>query len=98
MIDVMPHAEGSVLPVRAQPAARKNGIVGEHGGMLKVAVTAAAERGKANQALVDLLAKNLGVKRSQIDLLSGQTSHDKRFLIRGVSPAQLQAKLVSRLA
>jgi uncharacterized protein (TIGR00251 family) len=97
MIEITPHAEGCVLTVRAQPGARKNAIVGEHNGALKVAVTAAPERGKANRALVDLLRKTLRLKGSEIELLHGETSHDKRFLIRGLTPAELQARLASLL-
>ena len=93
MIAVTPHADGCILPVRAQPGARKNGLVGEHAGALKLATTAAPERGKANKALVELLAEVLKLKKSQIALLSGETSHDKRFLIRGVTAVALNERL-----
>ncbi len=43
--------------MRAHAGARQNGIVGEHNGMLRVAVTAAPEKGKANKAIVDVLSK-----------------------------------------
>src|SRR5436305_573126 len=93
MIAVTPHAEGCVLPVRAQPGARKNGVQGERAGALKVAVTAPPDQGRASQAILELLRETLGLKRSQIELLSGATSRDKRFLIRGVTKAQLEARL-----
>jgi uncharacterized protein (TIGR00251 family) len=93
MINLTEHAEGCVLPVRAQPGARKNAIVGEHGGALKIAVTAPPDRGKANKALVELLSEALGVKRGQIELLSGMTSHDKRFLIRSVAASEIQSRV-----
>src|SRR5262245_56397620 len=93
MIAVAERAEGCVLPVRAQPGARRAGIQGEQNGALKVAVTAPPEDGRANQALTELLRDELGLKRWQVELLSGQTSRDKRFLIRGLSAAELQAKL-----
>jgi uncharacterized protein (TIGR00251 family) len=93
MITIGDHAEGCVLPVRAQPGAKKIGVLGEHGGALKVAVTAPPQDGRANQALLEALRDVLGLKRSQIELLSGETSRDKRFLIRGVSKADLQARL-----
>jgi uncharacterized protein YggU (UPF0235/DUF167 family) len=51
------HAEGCVLPVRAQPGARKAGVLGEQAGALKVAVTAPPEDGRANRALVEVLAE-----------------------------------------
>jgi hypothetical protein len=72
--------------------------LGEHAGALKVAVTAAPERGKANKALVETLAAALDVKRSQIQLVAGEASQDKRFLIRGMAPVEVLAKLASLLA
>jgi uncharacterized protein len=93
MIALDEDAEGVVLPVRAQPGARINAVLGEHAGALKVAVTAPAEAGRANQALVELLRDALGLKRSQIELVAGMTSRDKRFLIRGVKKEDLQARI-----
>ena len=97
MIEISQHVEGSVLPVWAQPGARRNGIVGEAGGALKIAVTAPPDKGKANQALIDVLREALGVKSSQIQLLSGFTSRHKKFLIRGWSKPNLEGKLLSLL-
>jgi uncharacterized protein (TIGR00251 family) len=93
VIQITAHAEGAVLLVRAQPGARKTGILGEQAGALKVAVTAPPEDGRANKALVEALRQALDLKRSQVELLSGQTSRDKRFLIRGCTPTQLQARV-----
>ena len=97
MIAITDHAEGCVLPVRAQPGARKNAVLGEHAGALKVAVTAPPEDGRANQALVELLRDVLGLKRSQIELMGGQTSRDKRFLIRNVTKKELSATIAALL-
>jgi uncharacterized protein len=93
MIAVVAHAEGCVLPVRAQPGARKNGVKGEQAGSLKVAVTAPPDQGRANQALVEVLRDALHVKRSQIELLGGATSRNKRFLVRGITKGELEARL-----
>jgi hypothetical protein len=93
MISLAAHAYGVILPVRAQPGARKNAVVGEHNGALKVAVTAAPEKGKANKALVKLLAESLGLSKSHIELVSGETSQDKRFLIRAVDAATLAERI-----
>ena len=68
MIDLTPHAGGVVVPVLAQPGARKNAVLGERAGRLRVAVSAAPEKGKANAAVHDVLAEALGVKGSQISL------------------------------
>lgn len=93
MIAIEPHAEGAVLPVRAQPGARRNEIRGEQQGMLKVCVTQVAEKGKANKAIVELLAKKLDLRKSQIVLIAGETASQKRFLIRELSPAELAQRL-----
>jgi uncharacterized protein (TIGR00251 family) len=98
MIAILDHAEGCVLPVRAQPGARKAGVLGEQAGALKVAVTAPPEDGRANKALLEVLREALGLKRSQVELLSGATSRDKRFLIRGVSGPELTALVAGLLA
>jgi uncharacterized protein (TIGR00251 family) len=98
MISIIEQADGLVVPVRAQPGARKTGIVGEHAGALKIAVTAPPEDGRANRALLDVLRKSLGLKRSQVDLLSGMASRDKRFLIRAMGKAELETRLKALLA
>jgi uncharacterized protein (TIGR00251 family) len=98
VIAVSDHAEGCVLSVRAQPGARKCAVLGSRGGALKVAVTAPPQDGRANKALAQTLADTLDIKRGQIELLSGQTSRDKRFLIRGLSAAQLLSRLAERVA
>ena len=97
MIAITEHAEGCVLPVRAQPGARKAGVLGEQAGALKVAVTAPPEDGRANKALAELLREALGLKRSQIELLGGETSREKRFLIRGLKKAVLEARVTEAL-
>jgi uncharacterized protein (TIGR00251 family) len=97
MIAVAPHAEGATLAVRAQPGARKNAVLGEQAGALKLAVTAPPEDGRANAALVEVLKDWLGVKRSQVELLSGQTNRNKVFLVRGVTAEWLTGQIASRI-
>ncbi|HEU5116747.1 MAG TPA: DUF167 domain-containing protein [Isosphaeraceae bacterium] len=93
MIALESHAEGVILPVRAKPGAKRNAIEGEHGGALKVSVTAPPEDGRANEAIVAFLADAWKLKRSQITLVSGASSRAKRFLIRGVTPEEIRASL-----
>ena len=93
MIALVEYAEGWVLPVRAQPGARRAGVQGEQAGALKVAVMAPPQDGRANQALTETLREALGLKRSQVELIGGQTSRDKRFLIRGLTRAELESRL-----
>lgn len=94
MISVTPHAEGCLLAVRAAPGAKKNAVLGEHGGALKIATTAPPEDGRANAALTDILRDWLHLKRSQVELVSGATSKQKVFLIRGLNVPELQALLL----
>ncbi len=89
------HAEGCVLPIRAQPNARKAAVVGEHNGALKVAVTVPPEDGRANKALVELLCEVLELKRAQVEILGGDKSRDKRLLIRGITKTELTARLAT---
>ena len=90
-------SQGVILSVQAQPKAGKNAIVGIHAGRLKVAVTEAPEQGKANKAIVKLLARSLGLKRSQIELTSGRTSAHKRFIIREIDEAELNRRIAQCL-
>ena len=93
MIALVGHPEGTIVPVHAHPGARKDAVLGERAGALRVAVSAAPERGKANAALQEVLAAALGVKASQVGLLSGETSRAKRFLIVGVTPDEVRARI-----
>lgn len=97
MIDLQPHPQGVILPVRAQPGARCNEIRGQQDGSLKVCVTQSPEKGKANKALVILLSKTLSLRKSQLELIAGQTSQTKRFLVRGITPKELAARIEASL-
>ena len=97
MIALTDHAEGVVLPVRARPGARRAGVQGEQNGALKVAVSAPPEGGRANRALAEALAEALGLRRSQVELLAGASGRDKRFLVRGLTRAELEGRLAGLL-
>lgn len=93
MIEIDQTEQGAAFNVTVHAGAKRDGIRGEHGGMLSVAVKQAPERGKANQAVVTLLATALGIKKTQLELLSGQTMRKKRFLVREVSVEELSLVL-----
>jgi len=93
MIELKPRDDGVVLPVRAQPGARRNEIRGVQDGSLKASVTQSPEKGKANKALVVLLSKTLSLRKSQIELISGETSRQKQFLIRETTAEELSARI-----
>ncbi|MEZ6141848.1 MAG: DUF167 domain-containing protein [Zavarzinella sp.] len=70
---------GCRLSVRAQPGAKRNAVVGIHGGALKIAVTAPPTDGKANAALESFLASILEVRPHQVRLVAGATNRNKQF-------------------
>jgi uncharacterized protein (TIGR00251 family) len=93
MIQLEAHPRGVLLPVRASAGARKNAVLGERQEALRVAVTAAPEKGKANQAIIEVLSKTFGVSKSAVELVAGDTSPHKRFLIVGASVESMQQTL-----
>jgi uncharacterized protein len=93
MISLAPHADGVILPVLAQAGARRNAILGERAGALRVAVTAPPEKGKANEAIQAVLAAALACKPKNVSLLFGATSRQKRFLIGGITLEELSERL-----
>jgi uncharacterized protein len=98
MIAISPHAEGSLLPVRAQPGARRTAVTGEHDGALKVAVTAPAQDGRANEAVRETICSALNLKRGQVELIQGAAARRKVFLVRGVSKEELERRVAGILS
>ena len=98
MIALEDHPEGTILPVRAHAGARRNEIRGEQAGCLQVSVTQAPEKGKANKAIIAALSDALGIRKSQLELLTGETSSQKRFLVRDVARDELARRIEVALA
>jgi uncharacterized protein (TIGR00251 family) len=90
-------AGGVTLAVRAQPGAKKTAIVGFYGegaaAQLKIAVQAPPIEGRANSALIEFLADVFGLAKNKVELVSGELSRTKVFLLRGVTLAQVYALL-----
>jgi len=82
-----------VLHVKALPSSKCDEVRGVDGGALKVAVTAPPEKGKANKALLAVLAEFFGVPRRDVAIISGETSRDKRVEVAGVTAVQVEEKL-----
>lgn len=97
MIALEEHPQGTILPVRAHAGARRNGIRGQQAGYLQVSVTQAPEKGKANKAIIAVLSDELSLRKSQLELISGETSPQKRFLVRDMTPAELAVRIESAL-
>lgn len=93
MIELETTGDGVRLRLRVRPSARRREIVGEHGGALKLSVTAAPERGKANREVVDLLAETLGVAASALEIVRGEHGSDKVVVVRGLALDEVRRRL-----
>lgn len=86
-------AEGVTLQVKVHPRARRNAVHGVVGDALKIAVTAPADQGKANQAVREFLAEAFHIPAASIKILSGLTSPRKVLRLEGISAEQAGARL-----
>ena len=91
-------AETTRLRVRVSPGAGRTAVVGRHGDAWKVRVTEAPERGRANEAVVRLLAEALAVPRSAVTLVSGQGGREKIVELTGLGPGLVERRLASAAA
>jgi uncharacterized protein (TIGR00251 family) len=89
---------GIELSVFCQPKAARSALIGMHGGALKAKVKAPPVEGRANQALLDLLAGALGVPRGRLTLVSGEQSRNKRVRVDGVDATTALGAIMAALA
>lgn len=75
--------DGVYVRVHVQPGARRVAMVGVHGDAIKLAVKEAPEHGKANKAVIALLAQALDVPKRDVQVVSGQASRSKRVFVQG---------------
>mgnify|MGYP003130663889 CR=1 FL=1 len=78
---------GVTVRIKAVPGAKRDEIAGVLGDRLKVRVSAPPEGGKANKAICALLAKTLGVKKRDVEIISGLTNPEKVARVRGIDEA-----------
>ena len=88
---------GVELSVFCQPKAARSALIGMHGGALKAKVKAPPVEGRANRALLDLLAGALGVPRGRLTLVSGEQSRNKRVRVDGVDAESALAAILVAL-
>ncbi len=91
-------ASSTRLKLRVSPGSGRAAVVGRHGDAWKVRVTEAPERGRANEAVVRLLAEALAVPRDAVTLVSGHSGRDKVVELAGVGPALVERRLASASA
>jgi uncharacterized protein len=81
------------LALRVSPGARTSAVVGRHGEAWKVRVSAPPEDGRANAAVVQLLADTLGVPARTISVVSGHGARDKLIELSGIAPEEIERRL-----
>jgi len=85
----------ATLVIKVVPGAKKTRVVGRYGNAIKVQVGAPPEDGKANRAVLELLAAALGVKPQQLSITRGQTQPRKTVEVAGVDQAVAEARLLA---
>ncbi len=94
---MLKESNGAVtLTIKVVPRASKNQVAGMEGDAIKVRLNAPPVEGKANDALVEFLADILNVARSQIEIVTGQTSRHKVVRIRGVTAKIIEDNLLKK--
>lgn len=81
------------ISVRVHPNAARNEVVGVTDGIWQVRVSAPPVKGKANQELITLLSRLLGVGKSRIDIIRGHTTRNKVIAISGLSQEDIMKRL-----
>ncbi len=81
------------LRIRVVPGAKSTGVLGRHGDAWKVRVTAPPERGRANDAVVALVARCVGIERPAVQVVAGLSSRDKVVELVGVSREEAERRL-----
>jgi uncharacterized protein (TIGR00251 family) len=85
--------EAITIDVLVQPRASRAKIGPRHDGRIKIAVTAPPVDGEANAAVIELLAKSLGIARSAVEVVAGASSRRKTLRVAGVTAAQIEELL-----
>jgi uncharacterized protein len=93
MVAIKNSPAGVTFAVKVHPRAKKNGVTGEVGGALKVALTAPPVDGKANQACIEFFAELLKVPRSSVTIAAGQSSRNKVIRVAGLTAEQIRDRL-----
>lgn len=84
---------GTILHVRVTPKASADRLGGVYDHCLKIAVTVAPEKGKANEQVIKLLAKKLRLPKGAVRVVAGETDRRKSVLLQGLSPQEVRDRL-----
>lgn len=97
MIELKTTSEGVLIPVIAQPGAKRNAVVKFHDGAVKIAVNQPPDKGRANEAILAVLAKALNLPARSLELVAGATSRRKMVLVREVTVETTKQSLIQAL-
>ncbi len=86
MLEISRKGDACSFGISVKTSSKKNGILGEADGVLKIEVTAPPVEGKANGAVVKLIAGALDVAPSRVSIVAGQKSKKKRIAVSGIDP------------
>jgi uncharacterized protein (TIGR00251 family) len=90
MIDITKKGEDILFTVQVRAGSRREGITGESDSTLKVEVSAPPVEGRANKAVVKLIARSLRLPKSAVRIESGERSKTKRIRVTGATPEDIQ--------
>lgn len=92
-LKVIQTSNGIIFQVKVVPGSSKTCFEGIYADALKIKLSAAPEKGKANEALIDFLAEKLGIKKKFIKVVSGQTSKTKKIAAEQITAQEFLEKL-----
>ena len=98
IIEMTQSSGDAFFSVRVSPKASRAGVTGVHAGALKIAVTEPPDKGKANAAVIALLARALDIPKSRIAIQGPLTSRTKKIRVKGISVATLAKRVQDLLS
>jgi len=94
-VEILQTGGGVRLRLRVKPGGRRQRLIGAYGGALKLEVSAAPERGRANAAVIRLLSEALSIRPNQVEIVAGASSQDKVAVLAGCSVEEITNRLAA---
>lgn len=86
----------SRISIKVQPGSSRNQIAGFSEGVWRIKIAAAPDKGKANKELIDYLSEILGLKKANLEIIRGHTSHNKLISIQGLTAEEISSRFSSK--
>jgi len=86
----------ATLSIKVVPGARSDRVAGRYGDAIKIQVSAPPEQGKANDAVIQLLSRRLGVKPAQVTIVRGHGQTRKLVEVASMAQADAEARLLAK--